>query len=241
LYELADRVPGLLRLRYTTSHPRDMADDLIAAHGALPQLMPFLHLPVQSGSDRMLEAMNRQHGVDLYRRIVDRLRGARPDLALSSDFIVGFPGETAADFAATLALVRETGFAMAYSFKYSRRPGTPAAALPDQVPQAEQDLRLAELQEVLNGQQRAFNRAALGREVAVLLEKPGRRAGQLVGRTPQAQSVHVAAAPQRIGQVVDVRMSDLGRFSLQGEIATQPPARSAAPGAMTAGTMEARA
>jgi tRNA-2-methylthio-N6-dimethylallyladenosine synthase len=227
--ELADRVPGLLRIRYTTSHPRDMDDDLIAAHGDVPQLMPFLHLPVQSGSDRILEAMNRQHGVDRFRRIIDRLRERRPDLGLSSDFIVGFPGETVSDFAATMALVRETGFAMAYSFKYSPRPGTPAAALPDPVPEAEKDARLAELLEVLNEQQRDFNRATLGRQVDVLLEKPGRRDGQLVGRTPHAQAVHVDAAPDRVGQVVDVRIVDLGRFSLKGEMTMVPQMTVATP------------
>ena len=216
---LADRVPELLRIRYTTSHPRDMDDDLIAAHGEVPQLMPFLHLPVQSGSDRILEAMNRQHGIDRYRRVIERLREARSDIALSSDFIVGFPGETARDFAATLDLVRETGFAMAYSFKYSVRPGTPAASMELQVPEAEKDARLAELQDLLNQQQRDFNRASLGRVVPVLLEKPGRREGQLVGKTPHAQAVHIDGE-HRIGDVVDVRIVDLGRFSLKGQIAT---------------------
>jgi tRNA-2-methylthio-N6-dimethylallyladenosine synthase len=218
--ELADRVPALVRIRYTTSHPRDMDDDLIAAHGDVPQLMPFLHLPVQSGSDRVLEAMNRQHGVDLYRRIVDRLRNARPDLAFSSDFIVGFPGETARDFAATMDLVRAVEFAMAYSFKYSPRPGTPAAAMEDRVPEAEQDARLQELQALLNAQQQEFNRAALGRVLPVLLEKPGRRDGQLVGKTPHAQAVHVEATSEQIGRVVEARITDLGRFSLRGEIET---------------------
>jgi tRNA-2-methylthio-N6-dimethylallyladenosine synthase len=217
---LADGVPDLARIRYTTSHPRDMDDDLIAAHGDVPQLMPFLHLPVQSGSDRVLEAMNRQHGVDLYRRIVDRLRAARPDLAFSSDFIVGFPGETAQDFAATMALAREVEFAMAYSFKYSPRPGTPAAAMETQVPEAEQDARLQELQALLNAQQQEFNRAALGRVLPVLLEKPGRRDGQLVGKTPHAQAVHLEARPERIGTVVAARITDLGRFSLRGDIET---------------------
>jgi tRNA-2-methylthio-N6-dimethylallyladenosine synthase len=229
---LADRVPDLARIRYTTSHPRDMDDDLIAAHGEVPQLMPFLHLPVQSGSDRVLEAMNRQHGVDLYRRIVDRLRAARPDLAFSSDFIVGFPGETARDFEATMTLVREIEFAMAYSFKYSPRPGTPAAMMDAAVPEAEQDARLQELQALLNAQQQAFNRAALGRVLPVLLEKPGRRDGQLVGKTPHAQAVHVEASPGQIGAVVDARITDLGRFSLRGDIETSPAPR--APRAMEA-------
>jgi tRNA-2-methylthio-N6-dimethylallyladenosine synthase len=216
--ELADRVPELARIRYTTSHPRDMDDDLIAAHGDVPQLMPFLHLPVQSGSDRMLEAMNRQHGADLYRRVIAKLREARADLALSSDFIVGFPGETEQDFAATMALVRETGFAMAYSFKYSPRPGTPATSMPAQVPEAEKDARLAALQDLLNGQQRDFNRATVGRVVPVLLEKAGRRDGQLVGKTPYAQAVHVEAGEAMLGRMVDVRIEDLGRFSLKGSV-----------------------
>jgi tRNA-2-methylthio-N6-dimethylallyladenosine synthase len=218
--ELADRVPDLLRIRYTTSHPRDMDDDLIAAHGDVPQLMPFLHLPVQSGSDRVLEAMNRQHGADLFRRVVARLRDARPDITLSSDFIVGFPGETAADFAATMDLVRETGFVMAYSFKYSLRPGTPAALMPAQVPEAEKDARLAALQDLLNTQQRDFNRATIGKVVPVLLEKPGRDPGQLVGRTPHAQAVYLDADDTLLGRIADVRIDDLGRFSLKGCLET---------------------
>jgi tRNA-2-methylthio-N6-dimethylallyladenosine synthase len=237
--ELADRLPDLARIRYTTSHPRDMDDDLIAAHGEVPQLMPFLHLPVQSGSDRVLETMNRQHGVDLYRRIVDRLRAARPDIAFSSDFIVGFPGESAKDFAATMALVREVEFAMAYSFKYSPRPGTPAASMELQVPEAEQDQRLQELQAVLNGQQQAFNRAALGRVLPVLLEKPGRNDGQLVGKSPYAQAVHVDASPSELGTVIAARIVDLGRFSLRGEIET--PSAHFAPRPMEAQPMEASA
>jgi tRNA-2-methylthio-N6-dimethylallyladenosine synthase len=235
--ELADRVPELARIRYTTSHPRDMNDDLIAAHGEVPQLMPFLHLPVQSGSDRVLEAMNRQHGVELYRRIVDKLRHARPDIAFSSDFIVGFPGESAQDFAATMALVREVEFAMAYSFKYSPRPGTPAASMDLRVPEAEQDARLQELQAVLNAQQQDFNRAALGRILPVLLEKPGRRDGQLVGKSPYAQAVHVDAPSEQIGRVVETRIADLGRFSLRGEIET--PAGPLAPRHLEARPMEA--
>jgi tRNA-2-methylthio-N6-dimethylallyladenosine synthase len=236
---LADRIPDLARIRYTTSHPRDMDDDLIAAHGDVPQLMPFLHLPVQSGSDRVLAAMNRQHGVDLYRRLVGKLREARPDLAFSSDFIVGFPGESAKDFAATMALVDEVGFAMAYSFKYSPRPGTPAAAMELPVPEAEQDARLQELQAVLNAQQQDFNRAAVGRLLPVLLEKPGRRDGQLVGKSPYAQAVHVDAAPARIGSVVEARITDLGRFSLRGDI--EAPSADLAPRTVEGHPMEARA
>jgi tRNA-2-methylthio-N6-dimethylallyladenosine synthase len=218
--ELADRVPDLLRIRYTTSHPRDMDDELIAAHGEVPQLMPFLHLPVQSGSNRILEAMNRQHDADLYRRVVGKLRDARPDLALSSDFIVGFPGETAADFDATIELVRETGFAMSYSFKYSPRPGTPANSMPARVPEAEQDARLAALQDLLNTQQQAFNRATVGKVVPVLFEKPGRHTGQLIGKTPYAQAAHVVAEDAMLGRVLDVRIDDIGRFSLKGNLET---------------------
>jgi tRNA-2-methylthio-N6-dimethylallyladenosine synthase len=216
--ELADQVPELLRIRYTTSHPRDMADDLIDAHRDVPALMPFLHLPVQSGSDRILEAMNRQHRADDYRRIVERLRAMRPDLALSSDFIVGFPGESDADFAATMKLVAETGLAMAYSFKYSPRPGTPAVAMEGQVPEAVKDARLAELQALLNGQQQAFNRNAIGRRLPVLFEKRGRQPGQLIGRTPHAQAVHVVAGAENLGEIVDVRIDDLSRFSLRGSL-----------------------
>jgi tRNA-2-methylthio-N6-dimethylallyladenosine synthase len=218
--ELADRVPSLQRIRYTTSHPRDMDDALIAAHGDVPQLMPFLHLPVQSGSDRILEAMNRQHGADLFRRVVGKLRDARPDITLSSDFIVGFPGETEADFAATMDLVRETGFVMAYSFKYSPRPGTPAAVMPVQVPEAEKDARLAALQDLLNTQQRDFNRATVGRVLPVLLEKPGRDPGQLVGKTPYAQAVYLEAEASMLGRTVAVRIEDIGRFSLKGSLET---------------------
>ncbi len=186
-----DRIEGLERLRYTTSHPLDVDDELIAAHRDIASLMPFLHLPVQSGSDRILSAMNRRHGRDQYRRIVERLREARPDLALSSDFIVGFPGETDADFEETLDIVRETGFAQAYSFKYSARPGTPAAEHGDQVPEPVKQERLAALQDLLNAQQLAFNRGFEGRRMRVLLDRPGRSARQLIGRSPYMQAVHV--------------------------------------------------
>jgi tRNA-2-methylthio-N6-dimethylallyladenosine synthase len=219
---LAERIPELARIRYTTSHPRDMTEELIEAHRDVPALMPFLHLPVQSGSDRILEAMNRQHRVDHYRRSAERLRAARPDLALSSDFIVGFPGESDADFGATMKLVAETGFAMAYSFKYSPRPGTPAAAMEDPVPEDVKDARLAELQALLNGQQQAFNRAALGRRLPVLFEKKGRLPGQLIGRTPHAQAVHAAAGTEQLGRIVDVRIDALGRFSLRGTVTAAP-------------------
>ncbi|MEQ9046214.1 MAG: tRNA (N6-isopentenyl adenosine(37)-C2)-methylthiotransferase MiaB [Sneathiellaceae bacterium] len=184
-------LPGLKRLRYTTSHPLEVTGDLIAAHRDLPQLMPYLHQPVQSGSDTVLQAMNRRHTAAAYLQLVDRLRAARPDLALSSDFIVGFPGETDADFQATLALVRVVGYAQAYSFKYSARPGTPAAEREDAVPEAVKAERLAELQALIQEQQQAFNAASVGRRVEVLLDRPGRRPGQRLGRTPHMQAVHV--------------------------------------------------
>jgi tRNA-2-methylthio-N6-dimethylallyladenosine synthase len=217
-------LPGLRRLRYTTSHPRDMTDELIAAHRDVETLMPFLHLPVQSGSDRVLEAMNRGHTVDDYRRIVDRLRAARPDIALSSDFITGFPGESDADFAATLALVREVGFAQAYSFKYSRRPGTPGAAMQGQVAEAVKADRLRMLQDLLEQQQRHFNETCAGRVLPVLFEKPGRHPGQLLGRTPYLQWVHAPAPPRCQGMVMPVRIIGIGPNSLAGEVETMTEA-----------------
>lgn len=207
---------GLARLRYTTSHPRDMDDELIAAHGEVAILMPFLHLPVQSGSDRMLEAMNRRHDVASYRRLVERLRAARPDLALSSDFIVGFPGESDADFAATLGLVEDIGFAQSFSFKYSPRPGTPAALVEAQVPEAVKATRLEALQALLMRQQAAFNDATVGRVVDVLFERPGRHHGQLIGRSPCNQAVHVAAAAVLRGTVAPVRILARVGHSLRG-------------------------
>ncbi|HZB92700.1 MAG TPA: tRNA (N6-isopentenyl adenosine(37)-C2)-methylthiotransferase MiaB [Stellaceae bacterium] len=212
-------IPGLQRLRYMTSHPLDVDDGLIAAHRDLPALMPFLHLPVQSGSDGVLAAMNRRHRADDYRGLIERLREARPDIAFSSDFIVGFPGESDADFAATLALIRATGFAQAFSFSYSPRPGTPAAALPDQVPDRVKAERLAELQALLAAQQRAFNGAALGRTLPVLFEKRGRHQGQLAGRSPYLQAVHAAAPDALIGAVVPVRVTEVLPNSLGGEVA----------------------
>ena len=226
---LAERVDGLERIRYTTSHPRDMDDDLIAAHGELPQLMPFLHLPVQSGSDRILEAMNRQHKVERFREIVARLRAARPDIALSSDFIVGFPGESDADFQRTLDLVEEIGFAQAFSFKYSVRPGTPAALMENQVPEPVKDERLQRLQDVLNRQQVDFNRAMVGRVLPVLLEKPGKYPGQVVGRSPYLQAVHTQADAAEIGRVVDLRIDGIGHFSLSGVRAGAAAAQSPSP------------
>ncbi len=221
--ELAE-IDGLARIRYTTSHPRDMDDELIAAHGSVPQLMPFLHLPVQSGSDRILAAMNRKHGADAYRAVVDRLRAARPDLALSSDFIVGFPGETDGDFAETLRLVTEIGYAQAYSFKYSARPGTPAATLEDQVPEPVKTERLAALQQLLNAQQIAFNEASVGRTLPVLLDRRGRRDGQLLGRTPHLQSVHINAMDGLYGQMADVKIEAAHANSLAGRLASDGPA-----------------
>jgi tRNA-2-methylthio-N6-dimethylallyladenosine synthase len=217
-------IDGLARIRYTTSHPRDMDEDLIAAHGEVDKLMPFLHLPVQSGSDRLLAAMNRQHVAADYLRLVERLRASRPDLALSSDFIVGFPGETDADFEASLALVRTVGFAQAYSFKYSARPGTPAASLDIQVDEALKDARLAALQDLLAAQQADFNAASQGRRMDVLLERPGRREGQLIGRTPWHQAVHVAAPDELRGTVAAVDIVAAAPHSLTGTLADAPPA-----------------
>jgi tRNA-2-methylthio-N6-dimethylallyladenosine synthase len=212
------RIPGLARLRYTTSHPRDIDDGLIAAHRDVPQLMPFLHLPVQRGSDRVLAAMNRRHGADQYRRTVERLRQARPDLALSSDFIVGYPGESDLDFAATLDLVRDIGFAQAFSFKYSRRPGTLAAGEAAQIPEPVKAERLTLLQALLQEQQHAFNASCVGRVLPVLFEKPGRHPGQLVGRSPYLQAVHAAAAEDLIGEVVPVTILGARTNSLAGTI-----------------------
>jgi len=216
--ELAE-VEGVARIRYTTSHPRDMDDELIAAHGAVPQLMPYLHLPVQSGSDRILEAMNRRHGRDLFLSIVERLRNVRPDLALSSDFIVGFPGESDADFDDTMRLIDQVGLAAAFSFKYSRRPGTPGSAMPDQVPEAVKTARLAALQALIAEQSRAFNASKAGQTVPVLFAEPGRRPGQIIGKTPWLQSVHADGPPRLIGRIVDVRLTAAHPNSLAGEVA----------------------
>ncbi|WP_375786214.1 tRNA (N6-isopentenyl adenosine(37)-C2)-methylthiotransferase MiaB [Bradyrhizobium sp. Pha-3] len=219
LQRLAE-IPGVTRLRYSTSHPRDVDDDLITAHRDLPQLMPFVHLPVQSGADRILAAMNRKHTADDYRRVIDRFRAARQDIAFSSDFIVGFPGETREEFSATLALVTQIGYAAAYSFKYSPRPGTPAAEMRETVSAAEMDERLGRLQELIDSQQSAFNRAAIGTTVDVLFERAARNPGQIVGRTAYLQPAHVMASPDIIGQVLPVRIDSLERYSLIGELAT---------------------
>ncbi|SER50656.1 tRNA-i(6)A37 thiotransferase enzyme MiaB [Faunimonas pinastri] len=217
LRELA-AIPGLDRLRYMTSHPRDMGDDLIAAHRELPELMPYLHLPVQSGSDRILAAMNRKHDAASYLRLIERLRLARPDLALSGDFIVGFPGETDADFEDTMRLVEEVGYAGAYTFKYSPRTGTPAASHEEQVPEAVKTERLLRLQALIEAQQKAFNAAMLGRRIDILLEKPGRLPGQLAGRSPWLQTVHVDAPAERIGEIVSVVVDGMGTNSLFGTL-----------------------
>jgi tRNA-2-methylthio-N6-dimethylallyladenosine synthase len=222
------RIEGLARIRYTTSHPRDVDDALVAAHGEEGKLMPYLHLPVQSGSDRILEAMNRGHTAEHFLRIVERLRRARPDLALSSDFIVGFPGESEADFEATLALIREVRFAAAFSFKYSPRPGTPAAMLETQLPERVKDERLQRLQALLREQTDAFNRACLGQVVPVLVEKPGRHPGQIVGRSPWLQAVHLQAPDAAIGTMLDVRLVRLGPNSIAGERTTGAAAGAAA-------------
>ncbi|MBP1851302.1 tRNA (N6-isopentenyl adenosine(37)-C2)-methylthiotransferase MiaB [Rhizobium halophytocola] len=218
LHRLAD-IPGLARLRYTTSHPRDMDDGLIAAHRDLRMLMPYLHLPIQSGSDRILKAMNRRHKADEYVALIERVRAARPDIALSGDFIVGFPGETDADFEATLQLVRDVGYAQAYSFKYSERPGTPGAELADQVADAVKTERLARLQELLLTQQRQFAEDCVGRVTDILLEKPGRNPGQLIGRSPWLQSVNVDAKKSQIGDIINVRITGTGPNSLFAEMA----------------------
>ena len=234
LYHLA-ALPGVARLRYSTSHPRDVDDSLIAAHRDLPALMPFVHLPVQSGSDRILAAMNRRHTASDYFDVIDRFRAARQDIAFSSDFIVGFPGETEEDFRATLALVAQIGYAAAYSFKYSPRPGTPAAEMQETmsgetpstraVSATEMDERLERIQKLVDAQQSAFNKAVIGTTVDVLFERPARNPGQIVGRTAYLQPAHVMAPPDIIGQVLPVRIDSLERYSLIGELAQPAPAR----------------
>ncbi|WP_188612742.1 tRNA (N6-isopentenyl adenosine(37)-C2)-methylthiotransferase MiaB [Chelatococcus reniformis] len=210
------RIEGVARLRYTTSHPRDMDDELIAAHGELPALMPYLHLPVQAGADHILAAMNRRHTADGYRRLIDRIRAARPDIALSSDFIVGFPGESDADFAETLRLVDDVRFASAYSFKYSIRPGTPAADLGEQVPEAVKAARLAELQARLERDREAFNRTMVGRTLDVLVERAGRQPGQLAGKSPYLQGVHFEGGTAAVGDIVPLAIVAAQPGSLLG-------------------------
>ena len=210
-----DRLPGLERIRYTTSHPNDMSEGLIRAHAEIASLMPYLHLPVQSGSDRVLKAMNRSHSAESYLRIIERVRTARPDIAISGDFIVGFPGETDSEFEETLNIVREVNYAQAFSFKYSSRPGTPAADMDGQVPAQVMDERLQRLQALLNAQQLDFNRKAVGRRTSVLLERTGRKPGQLIGKSPWLQSVHLETSA-RIGDLVEVDILSAGPNSLAG-------------------------
>lgn len=214
---LAD-MDGLAHIRYTTSHPRDLDETLIGVHRDVEKLRPFLHLPVQSGSDRILGAMNRGHDRDHYLRLVDRLKAARPDLALSSDLIVGFPGESERDFQDTLDIARQAGFVQTYSFKYSARPGTPAAAMPNQVEEAVKEERLAQLQDVLNAQTKAFNQNSVGRIMPVLMDRPGRHPGQMLGRSPYMQPVHVHGAAHLHGKVARVRIRSVFPNSLEGEL-----------------------
>jgi tRNA-2-methylthio-N6-dimethylallyladenosine synthase len=215
LIRALDRLPGLRRIRYTTSHPNDMADGLIAAHGEVEKLMPFLHLPVQAGSDRVLKAMNRSHSVESYCALIDRVRAVRPDIAVSGDFIVGFPGESEADFAATLAVVARVNYAQAFSFKYSPRPGTPAATMEGQVPPEVMDERLQRLQALLNQQQVAFNTGSVGRRFDVLIERDGRHPGQRIGKSPWLQSVVVETEAAK-GEMLAVEIVSAGPNSLGG-------------------------
>jgi tRNA-2-methylthio-N6-dimethylallyladenosine synthase len=241
LHRLA-AIPGIVRLRYSTSHPRDVDDALIEAHRDIPAVMPFVHLPVQSGSDRILEAMNRKHTAADYLRTVERFRKVREDIAFSSDFIVGFPGETEKDFSATLALVTQISYAGAYSFKYSPRPGTPAADMQETVTTAPvkttvMDERLARLQELIDSQQAAFNAAAIGKTVDVLFERAARNPGQIVGRTAYLQPAHVMASPDIIGQVLPVAVESLERYSLIGALAAHSRVSPLAPSADTSPTV----
>ena len=217
MYALAE-IPGLERIRFTTSHPNDMSDDLIAAHGQLPQLMPYLHLPVQTGSDRLLRLMNRKHGRQKYFDLIDRVRETRPDIAMSGDFIVGFPGETDRDFEDTMDLVRRVRYASAFSFLYSPRPGTPAATMGAQVPDAVARPRLHALQALLLEQQAAFNAAQGGKTLDILFEKKGRERKQAIGRSPYLQSVHVEDADHLIGQIVPVFIASGEQNSLTGQL-----------------------
>jgi tRNA-2-methylthio-N6-dimethylallyladenosine synthase len=221
-------IEGLARIRYTTSHPRDMGEDLIAAHGEVEALMPYLHLPVQAGSDQVLKAMNRAHTAQSYLDLVARIRAARPDIALSGDFIVGFPGETEADFQATLDLIEAVGYAAAFSFKYSRRPGTPAAAMSGQVDEEVKSERLARLQALLERQQQAFNRSTTGRTLPVLFERIGRNRGQIVGRSPYLQGVWAEGPAELIGQIAEVEIEGSGSDSLSGKLVAKPVFEAAA-------------
>jgi tRNA-2-methylthio-N6-dimethylallyladenosine synthase len=217
------QISGIQRIRYMTSHPRDMTQDLIEAHGTNPKLMPFLHLPVQSGSDRVLKAMNRGHTADHYVKLIERIRAAQPALAVSGDFIVGFPGETDAEFEASLDLIREVNYASAFSFKYSPRPGTPAAENKKQIPEEVKSQRLARLQELLAEQTKTFNQACVGQTLAVLVEKPGRQTGQMIGRSPYLQSVHLEIAKEAIGQIIQTQIIAVGPNSLSGQYTSHLP------------------
>jgi tRNA-2-methylthio-N6-dimethylallyladenosine synthase len=211
------KIDGLERIRYTTSHPADMTDPLIAAHGEVEKLMPYLHLPVQSGSNRILKTMNRSHTAETYLRILGKMRAARPDVALSGDFIVGFPGETEEDFEATLRIVDEVRYASAYSFKYSARPGTPAAMMEDQIPREVMDDRLQRLQERINAHQLAFNRSKVGVNTQVLIERKGKHEGQMIGRSPWLQSVHVNTDAEP-GEFANVTLVAAGPHSMTGAV-----------------------
>ena len=221
LIRALDALPDLKRIRYTTSHPNDMTEELIRAHGDVEKLMPYLHLPVQSGNDRVLKAMNRSHNRDSYLRVLERVRAVRPDIAISGDFIVGFPGETDAEFEDTLDIVRAVGYAQAYSFKYSSRPGTPAAEMDGHLPESVKEERLARLQALLNEQQRAFNEGTVGKRTEIMLERNGRQPGQLVGKSPWLQSVHVDAADAAIGDIVTVDILSAGPNSLAGILSSK--------------------
>jgi tRNA-2-methylthio-N6-dimethylallyladenosine synthase len=221
-------LPGLRRIRYTTSHPRDMTQALIDAHASIPKLMPYLHLPVQSGSSRILKAMNRAHTRVSYLATLAKVRAARPDIALSGDFIVGFPGETEADFAETLRIVEEVGYAQAYSFKYSQRPGTPAATMPDQVPEPVKEERLSRLQAAITAGAHAFNRASVGRHTEILLERVGRKPGQLIGKTPWLQSAVVEIPGARIGDLIAVEITAGQPNSVEAVPLSHPAERTAA-------------
>jgi tRNA-2-methylthio-N6-dimethylallyladenosine synthase len=218
-FRLAE-IPGLARLRYTTSHPLDMTDELIEAHRDLEKLMPYLHLPVQSGSDRILRAMNRRHTRATYMNVTKRILNAKSDIALSGDFIVGFPGETDADFEETLSIAAEVGYASAFTFKYSTRPGTPGATMAGQVPEAVKTERLARLNDQIMGQTRAFARSCEGRVLPVLIDKRGRNPGQLGGRSPYLQAVHMEAPERLIGTIQPVEIVKAGNNSLLGKIVT---------------------
>jgi tRNA-2-methylthio-N6-dimethylallyladenosine synthase len=224
LIRALDRLPGLARIRYTTSHPNDMREGLIRAHAEVESLMPFLHLPVQSGSDRILKAMNRSHNRTDYLRLIERVRAARPDIAVSGDFIVGFPGESEAEFEETLQIIKDTGYAQAFSFKYSPRPGTPAADMVGQIPAEIMDERLQRLQAQLNIDQHAFNRASVGRHTRILLERTGKQAGQLIGKSPWLQSVIVTDPTSSIGDMLDVEIVSAGPNSLGGAILSRAAA-----------------